>query len=227
MPNKVKFIAAGFVLLLIAAGLGGLFAGHESLVRTIESLKHGGPATIALFIAFFIFGTLVFFPLTLLTFSSGVLYGGIAGFALALLSSTLGACAAFILSRYIGRDWLKNKLAKDKRFRAMEEDVSARGWKIVALSRVSFVLPYTLLNYAFGLSQISFSQYALVTLIAMIPSTLLYTYLGSIAGTVAAYFQKHKSFTAVEIIFFCITLAGSLGLLIYIGSIIKRFKGRG
>ena len=95
-------------------------------------------------------------------------------------------------------------------------------WKIVALSRVSFILPYTALNYAFGLTQIPFRAYALSTLIAMIPGTLLHTYLGSIAGTVAAYFQNRTSFRPLEIIFSFVTLSASVALIIYLGSFAKK-----
>ncbi len=221
MKKRIRFIAAAYVLAVIAAAALCFFAGQENIVRAIESFKNWGLTGAAAFITFFIFGTLIFFPVTLLAFSSGVIYGGTGGFAAAIFSSTLGACVAFLLSRYFCRDWIQKKMTESAKFRAFEEDVSNRGWKIVALSRVSFILPYTALNYAFGLTRIPFSQYAWVSLIAMIPSSLLYAYLGSIAGSVSLYFQGKKSFTSLEIIFAGVTLAGSLGLIIYLGSILR------
>lgn len=224
--KKIKLIGTGYFLAVITAGILFYFFGQENAARAIESFKNLGVPGAAAFVILFIFGTLVFFPVTLLAFSSGVLYGAVWGFSVSLLSAAAGACLAFLLSRYIFRDWIQKKMTESKKFRAFEEDVSKHGLKIVALSRVSFILPYTALNYAFGLTQIPFPRYALVTLLAMIPSSLLYTYLGSIAGTVADYFQSRKSLSPVEIIFSGITLAASVGLIVYLVSIIKKIKNR-
>lgn len=172
--------------------------------------------------AVFIIGTLVFFPVTLLAFTSGVLYGATWGFLAAIVSSTFGACLAFLLSRYLCRDWIQKKISENEKFRSLREDVSKNGWKIVALSHLNFILPYTLLNYGFGLTQIPFLQYAFVTLIAMIPCTLLYAYLGGMAGTIAAYFQSHKNPSSLEIIFSGITLLVSIGLIMYLGKLAKK-----
>ena len=227
MPHKkIKYIGTAYFALVVTAGVLFYFFGQTSAAQVIESLKSLGFPGAAAFIALFVFGTLVFFPVTLLAFSSGVLYGLGWGFAAALLSATFGACIAFLLSRYIFRDWVQKKMAEGRKFRAFEEDVSKRGWQIVALSRVSFILPYTALNYAFGLTPIPFPRYALTTLIAMIPSTLLYVYLGSMAGTVAAYFQNRKNPSLLEFLFFGVALAGSAGLVVYLGGMIKKIKNR-
>jgi uncharacterized membrane protein YdjX (TVP38/TMEM64 family) len=43
------------------------------------------------------------------------------------------------------------------------------------------VFPFTFLNYAFGLTRVSYGHYALATLVGMIPGTVLYVYLGGLA----------------------------------------------
>lgn len=222
MIKKIRLIATIYFVLVISAGALVYLMGMENIALTIESLDKLGLWGRAVFIVMYVLGTLVLFPVTLLSFASGALHGFIAGFAIAILSATAGASLAFLLSRYFFRDWIQKEMAMHPKFRALENDVAERGWKIVALSRVSFVLPYTVLNYAFGLTQIPFYRYTFVTFVAMIPGTLLYTYLGSIAGTVAAYFQNRQSFTVVEIIFSSITVAASLALLVYLGAIVKK-----
>lgn len=222
--KKIKYIGTGYFTAVFILAILFYFFGRAHVAWAVDSLQNWGTVGAVAFVIFYVLGTLVFFPVTLLAFCGGVLYGPWGGFWLGLLSSTFGACLAFFLSRYFFREWIQKKMAENKKFRTLEEDVSKSGWKVVALSRVSFVLPYTALNYAFGLTQIPFPAYALSTLIAMTPGTLLYSYLGSAAGSVAAYFQSGKTLTLLEIIFFILTLTASIGLIIYLGSFLRKLK---
>ena len=57
------------------------------------------------------------------------------------------------------------------------------------LTRLTPVFPYNVLNYAFGLTGVSFRRYILASWIGMIPGTLLYVYLGSTAKDLAQVFS--------------------------------------
>jgi uncharacterized membrane protein YdjX (TVP38/TMEM64 family) len=70
--------------------------------------------------------------------------------------------------------------------------VGREGFKIVALLRLSPVFPFNLLNYALGLTKVTFLQY-LAACIAMLPGTLLYVYYGKAAGSLAALAGGVKS----------------------------------
>jgi uncharacterized membrane protein YdjX (TVP38/TMEM64 family) len=63
--------------------------------------------------------------------------------------------------------------------------VAREGWKIVALTRLSPVFPFNLLNYAFGLTGIGFWAYVLASGVAMLPGTLLYVYIGAVGAQAA------------------------------------------
>jgi len=63
----------------------------------------------------------------------------------------------------------------------MDRAVTSEGWKIVLLTRLSPVFPFTLLNYAFGLTRVRLRDYVLASWIGMMPGTVLYVYLGSLA----------------------------------------------
>ena len=69
----------------------------------------------------------------------------------------------------------------DPRFAAMDQAVGEQGLRIVALMRLSPVFPFNLLNYALGLTRVRFLHFNLASL-AMLPGTLAYVYLGSVAG---------------------------------------------
>ncbi len=101
-----------------------------------------------------------------------------------LAAATLGASAAFLVSRYVARGAVERRLAGNARFAAIDRAVGDQGRKIVLLLRLSPVFPFNLLNYALGLTRVRFADF-LVASIGMLPGTLLYVYYGKVAGDVA------------------------------------------
>lgn len=63
--------------------------------------------------------------------------------------------------------------------------VESEGWRFIAFTRLVPLFPFNLLNYAFGLTKISFTQYSLATYIFMLPGAIAYTYLGYIGKEAA------------------------------------------
>lgn len=161
----------------------------EALVHILEWIRQAGPAGMAVFAGVYVLACLLFIPGSLLTLGAGVIYGVAKGTALVSVSATLGAAAAFLVARYFARGFVERKLAQNPKFKAMDEAVAKEGWKIVGLARLSPVFPFNLLNYAFGLTQIRFKDYVPASFIGMIPGTLLYVYLGSLAGDLASLFS--------------------------------------
>ena len=68
-------------------------------------------------------------------------------------------------------------------FAAVDEAVAHEGWKIVALTRLSPLFPFKLLNYAFGLTSVRVRDYVVASWAGTLPGTIVYVYLGSLAGT--------------------------------------------
>ncbi len=126
-----------------------------------------------------------FVPGSLLTLAAGAVFGLAQGTALVFIAATLGASAAFLVSRHLARASIEKRLAGDERFAAIDRAVGAEGFKIVLLLRLSPAFPFTLLNYALGLTDVAFRHYVLAS-IGMLPGTLLYVYYGKLAGDVAA-----------------------------------------
>src|SRR5260370_29111326 len=75
--------------------------------------------------------------------------------------------------------WYRSRWASTRRFCALDPAVAAGGFKIVLLTRLSPLFPFTLLNYAFGLTKVRFRDYVLASWIGMLPGTVMYVYLGS------------------------------------------------
>jgi len=115
----------------------------------------------------------LFLPGLPITIAGGILFGPFWGVVYTIISSTIGACIAFLISRYIARDWIANKL-KSPRWRSLDEGVEKHGWKIVAFTRLIPLFPFNLLNYAFGLTKLKFLQYAVTTFICMLPACIAF-----------------------------------------------------
>jgi uncharacterized membrane protein YdjX (TVP38/TMEM64 family) len=92
-------------------------------------------------------GSVFFVPGSTWMLLAGYLFGFVAGLPLALLAVTLGAQAAFFAGRVLARDWVAEKVANRRRLAAIETGLREQAFVIVALTRLSLVMPFNLLNY--------------------------------------------------------------------------------
>jgi uncharacterized membrane protein YdjX (TVP38/TMEM64 family) len=120
----------------------------------------------------------LFLPGLPITLAGGVIFGPIWGVVYTAFGATLGAGVVFLVARYLARDWVAAKLA-GTRLTNLDDKVARHGWKIVAISRLIPVFSFSLLNYAFGLTRISFWPYLAATFVCMLPSTIAYVYFSS------------------------------------------------
>ena len=164
------------------------------VLKWIESLGYiGGVA----FIAIYILSTIAFIPATILTLGAGVVFGVVWGSVYVFIGATLGAIAAFLVGRYLARDWIGKKIEGNQKFVAIDQAVAHSGFKIVLLTRLSPLFPFNLLNYAFGITGVSFKEYSLAS-IGMLPATVMYVYIGSLAGDVARIGSENQSTDTIK-----------------------------
>ena len=154
----------------------------QQALAWIDSL--GSIGAIA-FISIYIIATIAFLPAFVLTLGAGVLFGVGLGSVYVFAGATLGSIAAFLVGRYLVRDWVVHKIASNDKFRTIDRAVSNEGLKIVILTRLSPIFPFNLLNYAFGVTGVSLRDY-IIGSIGMIPGTVMFVYIGSLAGSLAA-----------------------------------------
>lgn len=185
--QQLKRILIGVLLIAVIAAL--IFAAKyfnvQELLRNalawINSLGTLGPVA---FIMIYILATVLFLPGSILTLGAGVVFGVILGAIYVFIGATLGATAAFLVGRYLARGWVSQQIENNTKFRAIDQAVAREGLKIVLLTRLSPVFPFNLLNYALGVTQVSLKDYFLGS-VGMIPGTIMYVYLGSLAGNLA------------------------------------------
>ena len=181
-----ELLTARVVLLLI--GLAVLAIAGRSAIELIprftDWVARNGMAGALLFVLGYVAATVVFVPGSLLTIAAGAIFGLGKGTALVFVAATLGASAAFLVSRYLARPVVEARLAGNARFAAIDRAIGHEGRKIVFLLRLSPVFPFNLLNYALGLTKVRFRDYVIASA-GMLPATLLYVYYGKILGDVA------------------------------------------
>jgi uncharacterized membrane protein YdjX (TVP38/TMEM64 family) len=160
------------------------FNPQELLQSALEWVNGLGAVGAIAFIGIYILATIAFLPGSLLTLGAGVVFGVGLGSLYVFIGATLGATAAFLVGRYLARSWVSQKIADNLKFRAIDEAVGREGFKIVLLTRLSPVFPFNLLNYAYGVTGVALKDYVLAS-IGMIPGTIMYVYIGSLAGSIA------------------------------------------
>jgi uncharacterized membrane protein YdjX (TVP38/TMEM64 family) len=168
-------------MILLATALPFL----QWMVDFIHWAKGMGAMGGAIYAVFYIAGTALFFPGLPLTLGAGFLYGAIIGTLVVSPASVAGATLAFLIARYVARNWVTRRLKKYPQAAAIDRAIEKNGFKAVVLLRLQPVLPFNILNYALGLTSIRLRDYMLASWIGMFPATVLYVYLGSVMNDIS------------------------------------------
>lgn len=175
---KLVSLAAIIVALTVAARSVSI----DDLKQWVADLGVWGPVG---FGAAYAVATVLMIPGSLMTLAAGPLFGLGRGFLTVSIASTTGAALAFLVARYFARSKIEQQAKRYPKFRAIDGAIGQRGWKIIALLRLSPAVPFALSNYFFGLTRIPFGHYVLTSWIAMMPGTIMYVYLGYAGGAAA------------------------------------------
>jgi uncharacterized membrane protein YdjX (TVP38/TMEM64 family) len=168
-----KAILLLFLLAMVLAAFNLLHISNQltSLGDWIKSLGVWGPIVFTLIYVLWVVAAL---PVTLFAFLAGILFGTVVGVVVSNIGVTLGACLAFLIARYFARGSVNRFLWKYDKFKKLDQWTAANGIWIVILTRLFPVLPFNLLNYAFGLTRIDFWPYAFWSWLCMIPAIIVY-----------------------------------------------------
>jgi uncharacterized membrane protein YdjX (TVP38/TMEM64 family)/rhodanese-related sulfurtransferase len=151
----------------------GLVLDVAALQTWVEA---AGPAGPLLFIALYAVATVLFLPGAVITLAGGALFGPLWGTLWNLTGATVGAALAFLIARTLGADWVARRMGP--RLQRLGDGVAAEGWRFVAFVRLVPLFPFNLLNYALGLTRISFMSYVAASWAFMLPGAFAYTWLG-------------------------------------------------
>jgi uncharacterized membrane protein YdjX (TVP38/TMEM64 family) len=156
----------------------------QLLELTLPALR--SPAGAVAFVPLYAVWVTLLLPGVWASMLAGALYGTAWGSLLVFVGACLGAEAAFLLGRHGLRGWARRRLEALPKLQAVERAVSREGLRLVLLTRLSPAFPFSLLNLAYGLSEVSLRDYS-IGLIGILPGTILFCGLGALAGDAARF----------------------------------------
>jgi uncharacterized membrane protein YdjX (TVP38/TMEM64 family) len=225
-PSESRRFTNSRVFLWVALIAGVLFAaryfGSGPVRELLQWISGLGSAAPLMFIPLYVVACVLFIPGSILTLSAGFLFGVVRGSMYVSVAATLGATLAFLIGRYFARQWVAARLANYPKFKAVDEAVAREGWKIVALTRLSPVFPFNLLNYAFGLTNVGLRAYVLASWAGTLPGTILYVYLGSLAGDLTRVATGGAQRSAAEWALYAIGLLATIAVTVYVTRVSSR-----
>lgn len=195
-------------IIIVVMGLL-MFYYREEILANFNNLKsliiNLGYLGYLVFIILFIIAALFSLHGSILAILGGLVYGPILGGILSAIGATIGACASFIVARYLFKDYLDDKLANNKFYHKINEGIDKNGTDYLIITRLVILFPYNIQNYIYGLTNISFKKYTIISFFTMIPGTFLYTYL---AGELANNNFSLTTETFIKVLIASILLAG-------------------
>jgi uncharacterized membrane protein YdjX (TVP38/TMEM64 family) len=213
-----------FALLLvgfIALTAGNVSDAVNSFLQWIEDNPVPG---IFAFMLVYVVATVFFIPGAILTLGAGFVFANAFGLKVGVLLATVsvffgasaGAIAAFLIGRYLLRDWVSKLSRKYAIFQALDVAFEEKGLRIMTLLRLSPVIPFNVINYVAGVTSLSFSQYV-IALNAILPGTILYVFLGASAGSLtdSASSGDDTTVTIIVLVVGIIFAFGAIGVTSY------------
>lgn len=155
------------------------------------------PAGALLFIPLYAIWVTMLLPGIWASMLAGALYGPWLGSFIVFTGAALGAEASFLLSRNWLRGWAEQHLSRFPKLLAIDKAVSREGFRLVLLTRLSPVFPFSFLNLAYGLSEVTLRDYTL-GLIGIIPGTILFCSFGALAGSAARFGEVMAGETSAQ-----------------------------
>lgn len=111
-----------------------------------------------------------------LTLLAGTLYGVTLGTFLVLLTGSIAASIAFLMARYLFRDFATRKLGKH--FKEMDQKVKTEGRLYLLILRMIPASPFVVINNVMGLTSMKLWPFFYMTFLGMLPGTVIYVYAG-------------------------------------------------
>jgi uncharacterized membrane protein YdjX (TVP38/TMEM64 family) len=148
----------------------------------VATLGVWGPVA---FIAVYIVAVVLCLPAFLLTIASGAIFGVSRGSIYVMTGALLGGLSAFLIARYLIRDFVARRIARNPKLAAIDRAVGEDGRRLVFFLRLSPVVPFVLSNYALGVTRVRLVDYLIGTL-GLAPIVISYSAMGKAAGATNA-----------------------------------------
>lgn len=130
-----------------------------------------------IFIFIYTIRPLILFPASVLSISSGLIFGAVAGTIYTVIGATLGAVLSFLLARKFGTAFIQKKI--NGKFERLEKNIEDKGFYYILFLRLIPLFNFDLISYLSGITRIKIYSFFLATFIGIIPGAFAYNFLGS------------------------------------------------
>lgn len=165
--------------------------------------------------------TVLAVPASILTLGGGYLFGLTVGFVADSIGATVGAGAAFLLGRTIGKSYVASKLKDYPKFRSVAIAIKRSGFKIVLLLRLVPLLPFNMLNYLLSVTPVPVGSYMLASWLGMMPITLALVYVGTTLKDLSDVTHGWNEFSTSRWVFLILSLVVSVILMVCVTKVAK------
>lgn len=176
--NKKIMNALIILLLVIVSWMIYRYLPHERLRAWIDGLGVYGPL---FYILLFTLLPVFFFPVPVLALTGGVSFGLLYGSLYTIIGAMLNCSLMFLMSRYFAKaqfkEFTEKRISRNWRERLYGAD-SKMAFVLIFILRLIPLVPYNIINYVCGLTEMSFRSYFMATLIGIIPGTVVFINLG-------------------------------------------------
>jgi uncharacterized membrane protein YdjX (TVP38/TMEM64 family) len=132
-----------------------------------------------IYIVIYFLRTFILFSASVLSVAGGLAFGPLWGTVYTVIGATISSCTAFLIVRWFGRGFMESTCKNcGTAIEGLDEKIGDRGFWIILFLRLVPIFPYEGINFAAGLSKISFWQYFWGTFLGIIPGSFAYNYLG-------------------------------------------------
>ena len=173
---KISF-AIFVAVCLVATGLAGYLLGGIDPALIQLWLKAAGIWAPVTYIAVYVVATILILPSTALNLMGGAIFGPWMGTFWTSIGAIIAAIASFFFARTVGREVVTQRLAG--RWQAIDAEVQQGAVFYMFAIRLMPIMPYGLVNFAAGLTSISFKDYVIGTALGTVPGILPFVLLGS------------------------------------------------
>ena len=133
------------------------------------------------FVFFYIISVLLILPASWLSLLAGFLYGPYLGSIIVFLSAFIGASISFFLAKEYFVKKIVTIISRFPKIKLLEKIINKGGLKLIILTRLSPLFPFSILNYFYGLNKVSYKDFS-IGLLFILPGTYLYCALGSLSN---------------------------------------------
>lgn len=168
---------AGLLGVVAVLAVAGALAPVSELAG--EAVDRAGPAGPVAFALLYAVAAVLLVPGAPMTALAGVLFGPVLGAATVVLGASAGATAAFVVGRWLARDRVRSLLGE--RLGRADGWITRRGFLSILVLRLVPAVPFSILNYAAGLSGVRMRHYVPATVVGIVPGTIAYAALGGTA----------------------------------------------